>query len=166
MTYRPRPNPRDETIDFSSRKVRLLTVVALVGYPIGAAVGAYSDQLAEPVRAVGALLRVIGVAAMLLVAASSLAELVTARKQKSLDEFQLRVRHAAMAKAFAGLSAFVGLAAVYTLLALDWALPLPGSQKALQSISIYFLLLILVLPTASLAWSSDASLVQPDEEEE
>jgi hypothetical protein len=163
MAYRSRPMPADTSLEFSSRKLRVLSLVALIGYPVGAVLEFYADSLIEPIRAFGALLRFCSIGAMFLVAGSSLADLVTPRKRKKLDEFELRIRHAALAKAYAALSVLVGVLAIYTYVAFDFELPLPRSPDAWQALCFYVLLLILVLPTASLVWSPDAALVEADE---
>lgn len=165
MTYRTRPTP-ETVFEFSSRKLRALSLLALIGYPVGAILHLDTDTLVEPVRAFGTLLRVCSLAAMFLVTGSSLAQLVAARKEKGLDEFELRIRHSALAKAYAALSLLVGVLAVYTSVALDFGLPLPTSPDAWKALCFYVLLLILVLPTASLVWSPDAALVDANGEGE
>ncbi|NJC05637.1 hypothetical protein GGQ97_001430 [Sphingomonas kaistensis] len=165
MTYRTRISPRDTTLDLSTPTLRMLTIFALVAYPVGAILKLAPGPTGGITDFVGGLLRVAALAAMITVASSTLARIVVGGRREKLDEFQAGLRLSAMSKAYTALSALVCAATVYAYLATDLRLPMPASAEAWQQLCIGIMLAILILPATFLVWSPAIGVDERDEEE-
>jgi hypothetical protein len=149
-------------------KARLLTSLALVGYPFGAAlVGFGPDQWGYEL--VGMSLITIAFFATLFLMGSSIQRIVGA-KEDTLDEYELKLRYRAISTAYgmmvsAGMLAILGLQMVH-----DWTNTNLTASFGDDHFNGFFwglLIYALLLPTAVLAWSaSPADLSEADDEDE
>lgn len=132
-------------------RVRLLTLVALIGYPLGAVIRLASGG-ALALELTG--LAIVGVAlvATLLVIGSSLQRIV-AEQPDRLDEFELALRQRALSRSYSVVCGAVLLALIYAALAADFGGWLPAGYDQWSAIFWGFFVWASLLPTAFLAWT-------------
>nr|WP_314443391.1 hypothetical protein [uncultured Sphingomonas sp.] len=142
----------DVTPDPRAASLRWLTLFALVGYPVGAALewGYASVGLSDDV--IGTSLRFGAMIAAVVVLISRLQQIAGGQRKK-LDEFELSHRLAALEKAYPALSIAVVFSFLYLGLATKQGWWVPSTMRHWQVIAFYFMLLAAMLPTTVLVWS-------------
>jgi hypothetical protein len=139
----------------SGATLRLLTSLALVAYPAGAAMVAASGGG----RAGLLSLKILGLALILLavVAATpvlgSRLQRIVGDNARELDEMELQLRFKALSWGYSAFTALALLAIVYAGIATDTGLWLPRSFDAWNALFWGALLYAILLPTAFLAWT-------------
>jgi hypothetical protein len=137
--------------------VRMLTLVALVAYPIGGlimALGPDGKGGLFPHEAAGLALITLALLCAAPVLGSRLQRIV-GDEAKKLDEWELQLRHKAMSSAYALSMGLVCAGLFYAGVASDAGWWLPRSYDAFNAIFWGVFLYATLLPTAFLAWRLD-----------
>lgn len=161
--YRSRWQP-DQLISLRTATLRWLTLVALIGYPVGALLAALNAEGSLP-AILGSLVAPICALAGLIVLMSR-TQRITQAKEAELDEFELQLRHRAMGKAYGILTIVVLTGTFYLQMAPDWGSWMPHTEPHWRGIFWGIILYAALLPTATLVWSRELALSALDEEEE
>lgn len=139
--------------------VRILTAVALSGYPAGALILALGPDGRGGLMAfelAGLALILVSLAAAAPVVGSSFQRIVGEQPAK-LDEYELHWRHRATSAAYAIFTALALVAVIYCAIAADKGWWLPRTYDAFNGLFWGVFLYASLLPTACLTWSRDAA---------
>ena len=150
--YRARLDLGFDSIDMAAATMRKLTVYALVAYPVGSLLRLQSGADSFLGAVVGGLLSLTALLIGFVIFGTRFYKVV-AVDVASLDEYQMSLRHSAMASAYAALSALMLAIFSYTYFAIEFSLWLPKGSEAWQRIAAGLGLVVIVLPTAMLVWT-------------
>ncbi len=158
-------NDGEAEFKVSIGKARLLTGLALIVYPVGAAMlGFGPDQTAYVI--VGWTLVFIAMLSTLFLMGMSLHRIVSGQ-ESMLDEFELKLRHRAISTAY-GMIALLGALAIFGLQMLTDSTTVHQSDALSGDYFTGFLwglmLYATLLPTAVLAWNMDPADLNGDED--
>jgi hypothetical protein len=143
--------PADRSVWF----VRIASSVAMVAYPIGGLTLALGPDTGFNM-AVGYGLILVSLMCVALLAGSSTQRIV-AEEAKQLDEFELQLRHKAMATAYTVLSVLALATVIYAAIATDKGGWVPTTFDQFNGLFWGVFLYTSTLPTACLAWRLDPS---------
>lgn len=148
----------DRAPGVSLRTTRALTLAALLAYPAGCLVYGWGPDGAA--GGIPSKLAGLGLVLVALLAAApifgSQAQRIVADQPDKLDEYELALRHRALAKGYAALSGLLLIAIFYCGVASDAGWWLPRSYDAFNALFWGAFLYAVLLPAALLAWSKDA----------
>ena len=150
MIYaRANSNPRG--LELPRNAARIVTTVALAGYPAGALTLRFGpDSLAASVIGYGLILLALVMTALL--SGSSLQRIASEEPSK-LDEFELGLRHRALGFSYACFTALALLVVLYAGIASDTGGWVPTTYDEFNGLFWGVFLYATVLPSAFLAWT-------------
>lgn len=139
--------------------IRRLTVVALAAYPAGAL-----TRLLAPETSTGDTVAFLLGFGLILLSLAAAAPVVGSRLQRivgeqatELDEMEMMLRHRALSWSYGLLSAALLLMLVYSGIATDAGAWMPDSYEEWNGLFWGAFLYVILLPTARLAWTMDAT---------
>ena len=137
------------------RRVRILSVLSLVAYPVGAMMVAVWGERQVPLQLVGYGLIFISLVAFAGIVSTGV-QRITAEQRRNLDSLELELRQQAYAMAFHILATIGALSTLYCMIAIDASdkIPLwvPTTSDHWNGIFWAIMVAVFVLPTACLSW--------------
>ena len=166
MIFWRKSKTEDASIPMKVQRVRFLSVLALIAYPVGAVtnlIGSINEWV--PVELTGFLLIFIALFAFVGIVGTGV-QRIAGEESAQLDPVELELRQKTYARAYHYVGAVFLLAILYLGIATDsqdsFGLWVPSSFDHWSAIMWGAILLVMVLPTALLSWSLPKEEIMDD----